>query len=75
MRLSFLIFTEITKLNTREMFYSQQIAKLNAFKVNRKKSHTVFHGTLILKLQQEVLTLIRLGFLIVAFSARGEGSI
>ena len=33
MRLSFLIFTEIAKLNTREMFDNNQIAKLNTRKI------------------------------------------
>ena len=32
MRLSFLIFTEIAKLNTSEMFCNHQIAKLNTRK-------------------------------------------
>ena len=33
MRLLFLIFTKIAKLNTREMFYNNQIAKLNTRKM------------------------------------------
>ena len=33
MKLSFLIFTEIAKLNTREMFCNHQIAKLNTRKI------------------------------------------
>ena len=33
MRLSFLIFTEIAKLNTREMFCNRRIAKLNTRKM------------------------------------------
>ena len=32
-KLSFLIFTEITKLSTREMFRNHQIAKLNTRKI------------------------------------------
>ena len=33
MRLLFLIFTEIAKLNTRAMFWNQQITKLNINKM------------------------------------------
>ena len=33
MRLSFLIFTEIAKLNTREMFRNHQISRLNTLKM------------------------------------------
>ena len=33
MRPSFLIFTEIATLNTRELFYNHQIAKLNTRKM------------------------------------------
>ena len=33
MRLSFHIFTEIAKLNTHEMFFNHQIAKLNTLKM------------------------------------------
>ena len=33
MRLSFLIFTEIAKLNARKMFFNRQIAELNTCKM------------------------------------------
>ena len=43
MRISFLAFIEIAKLNTREMFCSQQIVKLNTRKMyffsNRKTKY------------------------------------
>ena len=41
MRLSFLIFTEIAKLNTREMYCNHQIATLNTRKMLFLSDHEI----------------------------------
>ena len=43
MRLSFLVFTEIAKLNTREIFCNQQIAKLDTHNMLFFSNHEIKH--------------------------------